>query len=397
MLRTSFCRLKQIPRLAKYHVLAIETSCDDTTVALIDRPSPDSRPVLISHLKRSLDNTAAGGIIPLDARNFHQTNLAPLVHELLASNGVSPYTSGSSADNQKKIDIIAATRGPGMVGSLAAGYNLAKGLAVAWNVPLVGVNHMVGHLVTPRFFNTTPKYPFISLLVSGGHTMLVESKSITDHRILCSSVDIAIGDMLDKCGRELGVRGNMIGKELEAFINTGSSEGHGVPSDLKFPNPLQNKSGGRKNTLGYSFAGFITSLRVLAKKAFGTEDLASLPDPTRRELASRLQHAIFHHLRTKTVLGLKEASVPVKDVVCSGGVASNLTLRDMLETEIQSHFGDDVKFHYPEPKWCTDNALMIGWAGIELWESGYQTDLSAKPTAKWSVEDVLDIDGWIKN
>jgi N6-L-threonylcarbamoyladenine synthase len=443
-----------VSRRAAYHVLAIETSCDDTTLALIDRPEHGS-PRLITHVKRSLDNTKAGGIIPLDARNFHQQNLAPMVRELFAQYNVVPLrglANSSSNDDNIKIDLICATRGPGMIGSLSAGYNFAKGLSVALNVPLVGVHHMVGHLLTPRFFQvplaaaardatssaaatTTdsipptadiPDYPFFSLLVSGGHTMLVRSASPTDHTVLANTVDIAIGDMLDKCARELGLTGNMLGQELEKFINTTTpalnDASAAALASIRFPNPLQNKSGRAADRAAFSFAGFITALRTAVTNHFPGTAVA-LDLATRRALAERLQTAIFKHLVSKTALALRayfdahQAPDTPVDIVCAGGVASNLTLRAMLEEELRkpappsrkkkgstavASAGADFlkqptfRFHYPAPKWCTDNALMIGWAGIELWETArLHTDLAALPTAKWPIEEVLAIDGWL--
>ncbi|KAF5102269.1 hypothetical protein D0Z00_000452 [Geotrichum galactomycetum] len=425
------------PRHA-YHVLAIETSCDDTTLALINRPD-QGPPQLITHVKRSLDNTKAGGIIPLDARNFHQQNLAPMVRELFAQYNVVNNTNNNN-DNLK-IDLICATRGPGMIGSLSAGYNFAKGLSVALDVPLVGVHHMVGHLLTPRFFQapstitTTvpdnispadiPDYPFFSLLVSGGHTMLVRSASPTDHTVLANTVDIAIGDMLDKCARELGLTGNMLGQELEKFINSPSPPAlddvsAAALAAIRFPNPLQNKSGRAADRAAYSFAGFITALRTAVANNFPMAAApAELELAPRRALAERLQTAIFKHLVSKTALALRAyfdahpqpPGTPV-DIVCAGGVASNLTLRTMLEQELRNppaprkkkettsttstDSPPEFRFHYPAPKWCTDNALMIGWAGIELWETArLHTDLTALPTAKWPIEEVLAIDGWL--
>lgn len=448
-------RISRIPRFPSshshsrllYHVLAIETSCDDTTVALIDRPTDrKTPPILLEHSKQSLDNTHAGGIIPLDARNHHQAHLALMVREVLSRNNVG------------KPDLVAVTRGPGMIGSLSAGYSLAKGLCVAWDVPMVGVHHMVGHLLTPRFFQGAegmeeggagagagrgkiPEYPFVSLLVSGGHTMLVLSRSALDHEILANTVDIALGDMLDKCARELGITGSMLGQEMETFINSGPTstdttatatateeeEDHKVPKDFILPNPLQNKNGRQPNLAAYSFAAFITALRTAHQKVLpkGSPPLRDLPDPTRREIARRVQNAIFVHLASKTAMALEQAVIAGKikvcgspssttgstvttssssssttttpsrplDFVCAGGVASNMALRSIL-TETLAPF--NMTHYYPPPKWCTDNALMIGWAGIEFWEQGLQTDLSALPTAKWPISELMDYPGWIR-
>lgn len=437
-----------------YLVLAIESSCDDSTVCLIDKPEGNQPPTLIDHIKESLDNSKAGGIVPLDARNHHQKHMAPLVQLILDKNKVG-------IKHNKIPELVCATRGPGMLGSLASGYNVAKGLAAAWDVPLVGVHHMLGHLLTPRFFQDSsdtsniPQYPFVSLLVSGGHTMLVLSESVTKHRILANTMDIAIGDMLDKCARELGMHGSMLAKELEDFImstppNELESDKASVDSSFQFPNPLSNKYG-QSTLCAYSFAGFLTHLRISFEKYYPNVEnpAVDLSIPVRRELARRLQKAMFNHVVTKSAKALQDAidkgvlKAPTVenplDFVCSGGVGSNMTLRSMLndllckklqdnqrkklkklekqgrlaekedakgementETKPDTHSpgpskSSVLKFHFPPPKWCTDNALMIGWAGIELYEScGMYTDLGALPTAKWPIEKVTEFDGWL--
>lgn len=444
-----------------YIVLAIESSCDDSCIALIEKSdeSPTSPPRLIKHVKESLDNRLAGGIIPLDARNFHQMKLAKMVKALLREHDIT------------KPDLLCVTRGPGMIGSLSAGYNLGKGMAVAWDIPFIGVHHMLGHLLTPRFFQQSlpskqnenkiesgkpniPQYPFISLLVSGGHTMLVLSESVQKHTVLANTIDIAIGDALDKCGRELGISGNMIAREMEKFIKeetyTAEEANALVPPELIFPNPLQNKTG-RKDMMAFSFTGFITSLRTKVEKYFPqaviTSSSSSSPSKSvtvsstfsseklttgqRRELAKRLQHAMFNHIVTKCYKAIELAIEngqlrhrPSLDhplqFVCSGGVASNMVLREMLNSKLEAKFRprrkgkfvsnsqqdqeDDeeqknkktIEFFFPPLEWCTDNALMIGWAGIELWESArLYTDLSALPTPRWPIEDLMNLDGWL--
>lgn len=320
-----------------------------------------------------------------------------MVRDILARNGMP---QGLAAD-----DVVAVTRGPGMIGSLSAGYNLAKGLAVAWRCGFVGVHHMVGHLLTPRFFvddtGAAPQYPFVSLLVSGGHTMLVLSQSVTQHTVLANTVDIAIGDMLDKCARELGITGSMLGMEMEKFINSSPQDGaesHHVPDEFVMPNPLQNK-GSRVNLAAYSFAAFITALRTAQAKHFGdTPTLAALPAHTRREIARRVQTAIFVHLATKTALALRQQPGLPRDLdfVCAGGVAANADLRRILARELDAAGFGHMRRYYPAAQWCTDNAAMVGWAGIEMWEAGWQTDLSALPTAKWGVEDLLSLGGWTR-
>lgn len=369
----------------QYHVLAIESSCDDSSVALIDR-QPD-RVSLIDHQTESLDSATVGGIIPSDAKTHHQGHIGPIVQRMLEKHG------------NIKPSLVCATRGPGMMGSLSAGFNLAKGLALAWNVPLVGVHHMVGHLLTPRFFSNgqSPQFPFVSLLASGGHTMLVLSTSVVDHHVLANTVDIAVGDMLDKCGREIGIRGNMIGKEMEALVKNHDREAllRERPQDWKLPNPLQNQHG-RIDMCAFSFAAFISATKKILQSIDN-----NLTDHQQLVLAAEIQRAIFHHLVSKVGLSLRMAAQDGRisldkplDFVCSGGVASNGVLRSMLQEALP----DNLVYHFPEPRWCTDNALMIGWAGIELWENhGLHTDFPALSRAKWPIDELLTADCWLQS
>lgn len=366
-------------------MLAIESSCDDSSVCLIDRQPGNAK--LVDHATESLDSSAVGGIVPTDAKTHHQGHIAPLVQHMLHKNGL------------QNVDLVCATRGPGMMGSLSAGFNVAKGLSVAWNVPLVGVHHMLGHLLTPRFFSNgqSPKYPFVSLLASGGHTMLVLSKGILDHQVLANTVDIAIGDMLDKCAREMGLKGNMLGKELEKLTQLDTPVPTDFPANLKFPNPLYNQQG-RVNMPAFSFAPFISAVKRASKVHFN-DQLDQIPHDAKVEFGRQIQGAIFHHLATKVRLAINQAydrndidlEKPL-DFVAAGGVASNETLRQTLAKSLPESF----HFHFPDPKWCTDNALMIGWAGIELWEQArLHTDLAALNKAKWPIDQILSLDCWL--
>jgi N6-L-threonylcarbamoyladenine synthase len=360
-----------------YHVLAIETSCDDTAVALIERRKQTTH--LIDHDKISLDNSRAGGIIPSDAQVHHMKELPGLVSKLLQRNSL------------ESADLICATRGPGMFGCLSSGVNFAKGLAFAWKKPLVGVHHMLGHLLTPRFFTSgsKPAFPFHSLLVSGGHTMVVESNDLLNHNVLVDTIDIAVGDALDKCARELGMQGNMLGLELEKFCNssngTGSELGR-IPEDFKFPIALQN--GKKYSEISFSFAGYASSMKR-AIDTFSSHGQVKLSDFDRRELGKRIQEAIYKHIAIQTESALKASGSDVSDLVCSGGVASNQLFRSTLSAQLPK-----ANFHFTHPQWCTDNALMIGWAGIELYERGLTTRLDAVPRARWPLQELMEDGYW---
>ncbi|SCU81970.1 LADA_0C02168g1_1 [Lachancea dasiensis] len=364
-----------------YKVLAIETSCDDTCVAVLDRRENGAAPQILTHLKETLDSQRDGGIIPTRAHLHHQRTIGPLVNRAL-----------QETKSRDDIELICVTRGPGMPGSLSGGLDFAKGLAVAWNKPLVGVHHMLGHLLIPRMQSNgaAPSFPFVSLLVSGGHTLVVLSRSLGQHEILCDTIDIAVGDSLDKCAREIGIRGNMIAKNMESFINENLDEATSGASPMNLPSPLRNQNG-RMNVQKFSFAPFLTAVRQHLER-----DLHSYSERERRSMAFQIQESLFDHLITKLRLVITmqpDIFSQVKHLVCSGGVGANKRLQEKLQTEFSDFFDS---FYYPELELCTDNAVMIGWAGIEINENlGLTTELGVSPVKKWPLTELLTVEGWI--
>lgn len=362
-------------------MLAIESSCDDTCVALLERPS-EKEVYLVEHLKCTLNSVKEGGIIPTRAFDHHQASIATLTQQIIKSHGL----------HSNPPDLICVTRGPGMKGSLSIGLDFAKGLSVAWAKPMVGVHHMLGHLLTPRFetFNTSsgPKFPFLTLLISGGHTMLVLSKSILEHEILCDTIDVACGDALDKCARSLGLKGNNLGKELETYVQ--STQDHWFNHTFNdIPKPLYNKRG-RVDQVAFAFGSF---------QGYVNKQVASpqFQDSHRPSLAYQIQKGIFDHILNKIELTLSKNQDKLqgcKDFVGSGGVASNMALRQSLDNYFHSK---NFNTHYPSLGLCTDNAVMIGWAGIELYESGLTTELEVCPISKWPLSEIESVSGWIKN
>lgn len=363
-----------------YRVLAIETSCDDACVTVLDRYAKNRAPIVVGEYKSTLNSVNAGGVVPTDAAQHNRKAVGGLVKRALQEAGWN------------KPDLVCATRGPGMVGSLIGGYQLGLGLSLAWDVPLVGVNHMLGHLLVSRLDSNgeNPSFPFVSLLVSGGHTMCVLSRGLTDHEILVDTIDIAAGDALDKCGRELGIKGNMIGKEVEKFLLSHKDQWD-LPVDIMVKEPMLNQWD-RLDSLQYSFASFNSQVKNTLKKYYGGE----VPnDDIRARLLFRFQRTIFQHMISKIKLAFKTHNISgIDSFVCSGGVASNSYLREMLRNQL-GPLGI-TNFSFPDPRLCTDNATMIGWAGIELYEKGYTTDLSASVIRKWPITDILSLEGWIK-
>lgn len=357
----------------QYQVLAIETSCDDTCASVLNYQKGTKTANVLSHVRASLNSTDFGGIIPTKAHEHHQRHIAKVVTEALSANGIE----------RRSIKFVCVTKGPGMLGSLSTGLSFAKGLCLAWNIPLLGVHHMLGHLLIPRIKSSTPSFPFLSLLVSGGHTMLVKSTTLDTHEILCDTIDIAAGDALDKCGRRLGFRGTMIAREMYKFIQRSPACIDHKTKLPKLPTPLNQ--GPNRQLTRFSFAPFYTMV---------DRGLDTLPQPLteaqRRSISLQVQDSVFEHIVTKiqtTLTKLRGLDNAEHDMVVSGGVGSNKILRDKLENCLP-----ETRFHYPDAELCTDNAVMIGWAGIELYEEfGDQIfdDLSIEPVRKWPLSDIL--------
>ncbi|KAF2155947.1 peptidase M22, glycoprotease [Myriangium duriaei CBS 260.36] len=422
------------PRRRGLLTLAIETSCDDTSVALLERRDHKSGPVtakLHFHDKITANNEAYGGIHPIVALESHQASLGLLVQRALLqlprfSDGdripASTDILWGSDDGQlrKKPDFISVTRGPGMRSNLSVGLGIAKGLALAWNIPLVGVHHMQAHALTPRLMTAlaakpstlNPDFPFLSLLASGGHTILISSNSLVEHRVLASTGDIAIGEYLDKSAR-LIVPADLLtspyGKALEAvaFPNGEASYNYSPPKNrgqelerreskwgwILGP-PLGESRGGRSvRRMEYSFSGLLTAVQR-ATGAVSPTGVTPVPkalnDEERQVLAKEAQRVAFEHLCGRLILHLKDLPPAereqVSTVVVSGGVAANQFLRHVFRSMLDVQGFDKVDLIFPPVQFCTDNAAMIAWAGCEMYAAGWRSDLTIGPIRKWSLD-----------
>ncbi|KAM0702312.1 hypothetical protein Q7P35_011222 [Cladosporium inversicolor] len=434
--------------------LAIETSCDDTSVALLEIQKDSSstanthqlRTHLAYHERITANSAAYNGIHPLVALHSHQTSLGGLVADALAQNAGAKPT------------FVSVTRGPGMRSNLTVGLELAKGLALAWGVPLVGVHHMQAHSLTPRLCSTLeslhdlyqgpwdptslqPAFPYLSVLASGGHTMLVNSAGLTDHQILASTGDIAIGDCLDKAARALLPLDLMkppYGKALEefAFPNGASDYNYIAPVNRgeeltrratkwgwSLGVPLADSKSGEKSSrrMAFSFAGLLTSVQRFMRQKINADGTAtaelrdhdSISIEERRDMAREVLRVSFEHLvsriliRLEDTLGRKaklvsaDAAIEIDTVVISGGVASNRYLRHLLRAMLDARGYAHIKAIFPPPSLCTDNALMIAWAGMEMYTAGYQSTFDITPIRKWSMDPraedggVLGAEGWL--
>lgn len=415
--------------------LAIETSCDDTSVAILE--SCETKASLHFHSKVTSDNREHQGVHPIVSLLSHQSNLAKLIKRSLSSLPVQRaataplhnallVTDDHGTQIRKKPDFITVTRGPGMKSNLGTGLDTAKGLAVAWQVPLLGVNHMQAHALTPRLVSALegksnePKFPFLSLLVSGGHTMLVHSKSLCDHGILANTSDIAIGDLIDKCARELLpadlLRSSgdvMYGRVLEAFAFPDGIEGHNYIAhktraeevETKMTEygwglspPLAETKGGQKAfSMEYSFTGLGSAVkRLMVSKP-------DMPEIERRQLAEEVMRVTFEHLGSRLLLALQLPDLQEIDtIVVSGGVAANRYLKTILRKMLDQKGRQEMRLLFPPGELCTDNAAMIAWAGMEMWNTGWRSDMACLPLRKWSIDTsaecggILDVDGWLK-
>ena len=418
--------------------LAIETSCDDTSVAVLEKHNHKSK--LHFHSKITSDNRAYQGVHPLIALDSHQKNLATLVNTALESLPIQPSAiahlgntllidHGRGAQLRKKPDFVTVTRGPGMRANLNTGLDTAKGLAVAWQVPLLGVNHMQAHALTPRLVSSLeadddsrgpePDFPFVSLLVSGGHTMLVHSRGLYDHQILAKTSDIAIGNVIDKCARDilpasaLGTNGAVTyGHLLEDFAFPGGSQDYGyiAPAtrgeEIKvkdtgygwsFTPPLsQTRVGAKDNLMEFSYSGIGSTVKQIMMSK------PEMSDIERRILAQETMRVAFEHLASRLLIALQRQEMKTVDtVVVSGGVASNQYLKHVLRANLDRRGFENMRLTFPPPNLCTDNAAMIAWTGTEMWENGWRSDLEISSLKEWAIDSadqdggVLGADGWM--
>ncbi len=313
----------------RYHpppmrVLGIETSCDETGVAVYDT----ERGLLAQVLHSQVDLHAVyGGVVPEIASRDHIRRLLPLVREVLAEAGI------------ERPDAVAYTAGPGLVGALMVGSGLANGLALAWGVPVVPVHHMEGHLLAPMLEDEPPGYPFLALLVSGGHSMLVAVAGIGEYRLLGTTLDDAAGEAFDKTAKLLGLPypgGPALAKLAE--------QGRDDAFDL--PRPMLGKPGH-----DFSFSGLKTAVMLAVRECEAAGRLAE----RRADLAASFQRAVVDTLVGKTIRAARDEGL--ERIVIAGGVGANRLLRAELEDRF------DGRVYYPRLEFCTDNGAMIAVAG----------------------------------
>jgi len=338
-------------------VLGIETSCDETGVAIFD-----SEKGLLSHALYSQVEIHAefGGVVPELASRDHVRKLLPLMNEALSKANL----------HRSDIDAVAYTAGPGLVGALLVGVSLGRSLAWTLGVPAVAVHHMEGHLLAPMLEETAPEFPFVALLVSGGHTQLVNVRAIGDYQMLGESLDDAAGEAFDKTAKLLGLP-YPGGPELAALADKGN------PERFHFPRPMTDRPG-----LDFSFSGLKTFAMNTWRSLQSTEDEQQLAQ-SRADIARAFQDAVVDTLTIKCKRALKQVSG--KTLVMAGGVSANKALRQRLQSFMQDNGG---RVYYPRPEFCTDNGAMIALAGCQRLMAGEFEDMSFSARPRWLLESL---------
>jgi N6-L-threonylcarbamoyladenine synthase len=337
-------------------VLGIETSCDETGVALYD----GARGLLAHALYSQVDLHAQyGGVVPELASRDHVRKLLPIVSQLIDKSGL----------NRSDIDGVAYTAGPGLVGALLVGATTGRALAWGWGVPAVGVHHMEGHLLAPMLEDEPPAFPFLALLVSGGHTLLVEVSGVGRYRLLGDSIDDAVGEAFDKTATVLGL-GYPGGPALSALAPGGR------PGRYRFPRPMTDRPG-----LEFSFSG----LKTFALNTWNDSDRT---DQDRADIALAFEEAVADTMVIKCRRALEQTGLAV--LVIAGGVGANRRLRERLAGLMQERGG---RVCYPRAEFCTDNGAMIAYAGYCRLEAGQHESLSIRVTPRWSLEELPAVGG----
>jgi len=333
-------------------ILGIETSCDETGVALFCT----EKGLLADALHSQVDlHSMYGGVVPEIASRDHVRRLLPLIEQVLHAGSVD------------KPDAIAYTAGPGLVGALMVGSGMANGLALAWDCPVIPIHHMEGHLLAPMLEERPPEFPFLALLVSGGHTMLIAVAGLGEYEVLGTTLDDAVGEAFDKTAKLLGL-GYPGGPALAKLAQSGAE------SAFDFPRPMLNRPG-----LDFSFSGLKTAvmLEVVKAKESGTIDAQ------RADLAASFQRAAVDTLVGRSLQAAKSRTLD--RIVIAGGVGANQLLRQ----EMARRFPGEV--HYPRLAYCTDNGAMISVAGaLRLAEATDADEIRAQ--ARWSL-DTLGVPG----
>lgn len=325
--------------MSDFYTMGIETSCDDSSVAILK----NDREVLVNLISSQIDIHALfGGVVPEIASRKHLEAINPLIEKALADTNLS----------YEDIDLISVTKGPGLMGSLLVGISAAKGLSLATNTPLIGANHMQGHICANYLSNKDLEPPFISLVVSGGHTYLCKVNSYTDYEVIGKTLDDAAGESFDKVARKIGL-GYPGGPKIDKLAKEGNKDA------IDFPRVMLEKG-----SYDFSFSGLKTAVLNYAQKLEQRGE-----EVNKADLAASFQEAVVDVLVDKSMMLLKETGL--KTIAVSGGVAANSRLKERLKEECDK---EGIKFYHPSVILCTDNAAMIAMAGYLNYKNGAVDD-----------------------
>lgn len=343
-------------------VLGLETSCDETGLAIYDDSLNDGQGgVLAQVLYSQIDLHATyGGVVPELASRDHIRKLVPLLESLLEQAGI----------DKQEIDAVAYTKGPGLIGALMTGALFGRSLAMGLGVPALGVHHMEGHLLVPLMTADGVDFPFVSLLVSGGHTMLVRADGVGQYTVLGESIDDAAGECFDKAAKMLDLP-YPGGPNIANLAKTGN------PDAYELPRPMLHKG------LDFSFSGMKTAVHNLIK-----DTPAAKTDPkTRADIAASFQQAVVDTLVKKCTKALKQTGL--KTLVIAGGVSANIALRQGLEEALRKM---GAKVYYAPAQLCTDNGAMIAYAGYRRLLKGQSEGLSVSCVPRWDMQSLPSVD-----
>ncbi len=340
-------------------ILGIETSCDETAAAVVRRSHEGKGEILSNAVFSQIaEHAPYGGVVPEIAARAHVEHLDGLIARALNEAGIG----------WDDLDGIAATAGPGLIGGVIVGLMTAKGIALARGLPLIAVNHLEGHALTARLTDEAP-FPYLLLLVSGGHSQLLIVEGVGKYHRLGTTIDDAVGEAFDKVAKllDLGFPG---GPAVEKIAHEGN------PQRFALPRPLMGKPG-----CDFSFSGLKTAVRQLAAAQ------TNLDHQTRADIAAAFQLAAGDVLADRTINAMHMAEALVCDdarrLVVAGGVASNIALRARLKAAADSH---GYELIVPPPRLCTDNGAMIAWAGAERLALGLTDSLKTSPLARWPLD-----------
>jgi N6-L-threonylcarbamoyladenine synthase len=342
--------------MKKMNILGIDTSCDDTSAAVIN----EKRVVLSNVVNSQVSlHHPYGGVVPELASREHVRNIVPVVNEAMSRADLA----------MEQLDGIAVTVGPGLIGSLLVGLYYAKALAFVRRIPMMGVNHLEGHILSILLEDNAPEFPFVALTVSGGHTSLFHVRGMGEYRLMGQTLDDAAGEAFDKVAKIMGL-GYPGGAVLEELARSGR------PDRIDFPRAYL-----APDSFDFSFSGLKTAVSIYIRKWRNNRDISA--DVSEEDIAASFQEAIIDVLSQKLLKAGEELGID--SLVLAGGVACNEALRRRLKEAAEKR---RMAFYYPRSEYCTDNAAMIALTGCYRIMRGERSDLSIDVRSRYPIQDI---------